>query len=338
MRQFRIAGVGLRIGPTLALVLGLALAVAGAPSLVDGQQVEGVSRVGIVLHGGPYFAALEGLREGLKALGLEEGKRVTLAVRDAKGDLKAAEAAAQALERERVSLIVSFATSVSLAVKRGTQQVPIIFVAGTDPVFAGLVEGIANPGGRLTGVHFLSSELTAKRLEILKELLPRLRRVVTFYNPNNLGAQMSERTAREAGQTLRVEVVGRQVTSVEALRAAVRGLKAEPADAYFFLADAMVISQAQAIIDAANAIRLPTMAQDPELAAKGALASYGISYRELGRETAAYVQRILAGTSPRDLPVQAVDRLGLAVNFKTAKALGVTIPQSILVRVDQAIR
>jgi ABC-type uncharacterized transport system substrate-binding protein len=336
--QFRSVECGLRIGSTLAPILALALAVVTAPFVAEAQHAGNLLRLGVVLYGGPYYATLNGLREGLKTLGLEEGKRVALVIRDAKGDLKAAEAAAQALEQEGVSLIVSITTSVSLAVKRGTQQVPVVFVAGTDPVAAGLVESIAKPGGRLTGIHFLSTDLTAKRLEILKELLPRLRRVITFYNPNNPGARLAARSALAAGQKLRVEVVERQVSSVEALVAAVRGLKAKQWDAYFFLADAMVVSQAQLIIDAATVIRLPAMAQDPELAAKGALACYGISYREVGREAATYVQRILAGTSPRDLPVQAIDRLGLAVNLKTAKALGVTIPQSILVRADEVIQ
>ncbi len=318
----------------LLIILGFLFALLAAGP----GQAENVPRVGVVLHGGPYLEVLDGLRDGLKAVGLEDGQRVSLVVRDTKGDVKAAEASAQALEQERVSLIVSITTSVSLAVKRATAQVPIVFVAGTDPVAVGLVESIAKPGGRLTGVHFLSTDLTAKRLEILKEFLPRLRRVITFYNPNNPGARLAARSAQGAGRTLRVEVVEREVPSVEALRAAVRGLTAEQGDAYFFLADAMVISQAQLIIDAANALRLPTMAQDPELARKGALVCYGVSYREVGREAVPYVQRILAGTSPRDLPVQAVDRLALAVNFKTAKLLGLTIPEAIRFRVDQAIQ
>jgi ABC-type uncharacterized transport system substrate-binding protein len=328
----------LRLGSAATFTPALALALLAAPLAADAGQADKVPRLGVVLHGGPYYATLDGLRDGLKKLGIEDGKRVAFEIRDAKGDLKTAEEAAQALERAGVSLIVSIATTVTLAVKRGTERVPIVFFAGTDPVAAGLVESIAKPGGRLTGVHFLSSDLTAKRLEILKDLLPRLRRVITFYNPNNPVAQAAARTALEAGQKLRVEVVARQVASVEALRAAVRGLTADQGDAYFFLADAMVISQAQLIIDAANAIRLPTMAYDPELTAKGALASYGVSYRELGREAAMYVQRILAGTSPGDLPVQAVDRLGLAVNLKTAKALGLTIPQSVLIRADEVIQ
>ncbi len=281
-----------------ALAIILILAVLAAPLAVEAQQAEKIPRLGVVLQGGPYYATLDGLRDGLKALGLEEGKHLTLVIRDAKGDLKAVEPAAQALERERVSLIVSITTSVTLVVKRATEQVPIVFVVGSDPVVAGLVKSIARTGGRFTGVHFLSTDLTAKRLEILKELLPRLRRVITFYNPNNPIAQAAVRAAREAAQELGIEVVERQVPSVEALRTGVRGLKAEQEDAYFFIPDAMVQSQAQLIIDAASTIRLPIIAYESELVAKGALASYGVSFRELGREAATYVQRILAGTKP----------------------------------------
>jgi len=328
----------MRNGAVLSLVLSTALGFLAASLAAGAGQAEKVPRLGVVLHGGPYYATIEGLREGLKAVGLEDGKHVALVIREAKGDLKAAEAAAQALEQERVDLIVSITTSVSLAVKRATQQVPIVFVAGTDPVAAGLVRSIAKPGGRLTGVHFLSTDLTAKRLEILKELLPRLRRVITFYNPISPGARVAAQSAEEAGLKLGVAVVARQVPSVEALQATVRTLRADQWDAYFFLSDSMVVSQAQTILDAANAIRLPAMAQDPELALKGALACYGISYRDVGREAAQYVQRILAGTSPQNLPVQIVDRLGLVVNLKASKALGLTIPQSILVRADEVIQ
>ncbi len=139
-------------------------------------------------------------------------------------------------------------------------------------------------------------------------------------------------------QKLRVEIVERPVPSVEALHTAVRELTAARGDAYFFVPDAMVQSQAQLIIDEAGTLRLPIMAYDPELATKGVLACYGVNYRGLGREAAPYVQRILAGTSPKDLPVQIVDRLQLVVNLKTAKTLGLTIPQSLLMRADEVIQ
>jgi putative ABC transport system substrate-binding protein len=137
---------------------------------------------------------------------------------------------------------------------------------------------------------------------------------------------------------LKIEFVERHVASVDELRQGVKALKAEEADAYFYTSDAMVVSQAQFIIDAARAKKLPTMFQEPSLAAQGALASYGVSYHEVGRLAAKYVQRILTGASPRNLPVESLSRVGLAVNLKTARELGLTIPQAVLLRADEVIR
>jgi putative ABC transport system substrate-binding protein len=199
------------------------------------------------------------------------------------------------------------------------------------------VESFAKPGGRLTGIHRQSQDLTAKRLEILKEVLPKLRRVITFYDPNNPSAQVSAKLAREAARQLGVELVERHVSSVKELQEGLKALRVGEADAYFYVADAMVTSQAQLIIDTARAKRLPTMFNETAIVAKGALVSYGVSYHEVGRLTAKYVQRILAGTSPRDLPVENVDRLELALNLRTARELGLTIPRQIRLRADKVI-
>src|SRR5215207_712437 len=202
------------------------------------------------------------------------------------------------------------------------------------PVRVGLVESIPRPGGRLTGVHNINTDLTAKRLEILRELVPGLRRVLTYYNPANASAMLSARLAREAAQKLGVELIERHVATTEQLRDNLAELRAADADAYFFVSDAMVNSQDAVIVDRANALRIPTMASWVDPVARGALIGYGISYRELGRGAAAYVRRVLAGTPPRDLPVEAVNRPALAINLKTAKALGLTISPSLLARAD----
>jgi putative ABC transport system substrate-binding protein len=162
----------------MAVVSGGLLA---APLAARGQQqAERKYRVGVVLQGGPYYTMIDGLKDGLKELGFEDGRQYILHIRDVKGDPKALEATARALEQEKVDLIYSLSTSVTLAVKRATANVPSVFYAGTDLVVADLVKSFAKPGGRFTGVHSLSSDLTAKRLEILEEMSPRLRRVVTF--------------------------------------------------------------------------------------------------------------------------------------------------------------
>ncbi len=315
----------------------LLVPMAGVSLTADAQEAK-TPRVGVILTGGFYYAVIDGLREGLKELGLEDGKQYVLEIQDVKGDLRMVGQAARNLEQGKVHLLYTVTTSVTTAAKPATRDIPIVFVVGSDPVARGLVESFAKPGGRLTGVYNWIIELTAKRLEVLKDVLPKLRRVVTFYDPKNPSAQRGAMLAREAGRRLRVEVVERHVTSVEELHAALRALRPGEADAYFHIPDARVTNQAQVIIDTAKAKRLPTMFDRTDLVAQGALASYGVNYREVGRMSAKYVQRVLAGTNPKDLAVERAHRISLAVNLGTAKALGLRIPNSILDRADQVIQ
>ncbi len=316
----------------------LLLAMLGRGVLAAEAQEAKIPRVGVILPGGFYYAAIDALREGLKGLGLEDGKQYVLEIQDVKGDLKVVEQAARNLEAGKVHLLYTVTTSVTTRVKRATAAIPIVFGVGIDPISTGLVESFPKPGGRLTGIYYWASDITAKRLEVLKDILPKLRRVVTFHDPKNPFAQQNAKLAREAGRRLRVEVVERHVASVEELQAGLRALRAGEADAYFHTPDAMVLSQAQFIIDTAKAKRLPSMFDRIDLVAQGALAAYGVNYREVGRMSARYVQRVLAGTNPKDLPVERAHRISLAVNLGTAKALGLRIPNSILERADQVIQ
>jgi len=295
-------------------------------------------RVGVLLPGEAWYEIIDGLRVGLRKLGLEEGKQLVLDIRDTKGDAKAAEEAARNFEREKVDLIYATRTSVTIAAKRATTDIPIIFCAGTDPVVLGLVESFAKPGGRLTGVYDPGTDLTAKRLEILKEIVPKLRRIVTFYDPRSTVGIESARLAREEARRLRVEFVERHIASVEELQASVRALRAGEVDAFFQLSDPMVQGQAQLIIDTARRIKLPTMLVDRSLVGKGGLASYSVSYHELGRLSAKYVQRILAGVKPKDIPVEGVDKIDLVINLKTAQQIGLTVPQWTLMKADKVIK
>ena len=295
-------------------------------------------RIGVLLQGGPWYDAVDGLRQGLKDLGLEDGKQFFLDIRDAKGDPKAVEEAARNLERDKVKLIYALATSVVITAKQVTTDIPIVFAAGTDPVAMGLVESFVKPGGRLTGVHLLVTDLTAKRLEILKEILPKLRGVLTFYNPANQVAKQGASLGREEAKRLGLKFIERHVKSVDELRQALRTLKAKEADAFFYTPDAMVLSQAQLIIDTARAKRIATMFQEQSLVVKGALASYGQSYYEIGRLSAKYVQKVLSGANPRDLRIETFDDVELVINLKTAKELGVTVPPNVLARANKVIK
>ena len=315
----------------------LATILLAAVPLVEAQQPK-VYRVGVLLPGSAWYEIIDGLRVGLRELGLEEGKQFILEIRDTKADLKAAEEAARNLEQEKVNLIYATRTSVTIAAKRATADIPIVFCAGTDPVVLGLVESFAKPGGRLTGVYEPATDLTAKRLEILKEIVPKLRRAVTFYDPRSPVGIESSKLAREAARRMGVEFVERHVLSVEELQAGVRAIKMAEVDAFFQLADPMVLGQAQLIIDTARRIRLPTMFVDQSSVIKGALVSYGVSYHEVGRLSAKYVQRILTGVKPKDMPVQGVDKIALMINLKTAKQIGLTISPTVLARADKVIK
>jgi len=295
-------------------------------------------RVGIILQGGPYIAAIDGLRNGLRELGLEEGKQVIFHVRDAKSDLKAVETAAKVLEQEKVDVIYSIGSSVTIVVKRATNSVPIVFYAGTDPVTTGLVASFRQPGGRLTGVHSRYNDLIAKRFDLLKQLVPKMRRPVAFYNPDIPIAVRSMKDARDAAHRLKVELVERKATSVEELRTGLRALRPGDADAFFQVTDGFIISQAALVIDFVKERRLPSIFSAQENVVRGALAAYGVSYFAAGRLSAKYVQRVLSGANPGDLPIEQMDNFHFVINLKTAKAIGLTIPDSLLAQADEVIR
>jgi putative tryptophan/tyrosine transport system substrate-binding protein len=319
-------------GLTLSAVL-LALC-----SAASAQQPK-VYRVGVLLPGEAWYEIIEGLRVGLRQLGLEEGKQIVLEIRDTKADLKAAAEEARNLEQQKVDLIYTTRTSVTIAARRVTTDIPIVFCAGSDPVVLGLVESFAKPGGRLTGVYEPGTDLTAKRLEILKEIVPKLRRILAFYDPRNPVASLSAKLAQEEVARLRgIQLVERHFASVEELQAGIRAIRAGEVDAFFQLSDSMVNNQAQLIIDMARVKRLPTMFLDQSAVIKGGLASYNVSHHEAGRLSAKYVQRILTGVKPQELPVEGIDKIALVINLKTAKEIGLTIPPNVLYRADKVIR
>lgn len=303
-----------------------------------GHAQQKVYRIGVLFPGGPMSETVDGLRKGLRELGFEEGKQFTLTIRDTGGDPKLAADAARTFEQEKVNLIYAIASTVITAAKDATQSVPIVFSVGSDPVALGLVNDFSKPGGRLTGVHYLVKDLTAKRLEILKEILPKIGRVVTFFNPATPVAKDGASLAREEAKRLGLKFIERHVSSTEELRKGLQALKSGEADAFFYIPDAMIVGQAQLIIDTAKTKKLPTMFQDESLVAKGGLASYGQNFQEVGKISAKLVYRVLSGTSPGDLRIETFDDVELVINLKTAKELGLTIPPNVLARAIKVIK
>jgi putative ABC transport system substrate-binding protein len=198
----------------------------------EAQQPK-VHHVGVITAGGVWYEEIDGLRMGLKQLGFEEGKQLTLEIRDTKGDMKAAEVEARHLEQENVNLIFATQTTVALATRNATKDIPIVFCAGADPVTLGLVASFRSPGGRLTGVFYRFTDVTGKRVEILKEIVPNLRRVVTFYNPDNPVAVNDLKFVREAARHIGVELVEQHIVSSKELNARLQALKPREVDAFF---------------------------------------------------------------------------------------------------------
>ncbi len=237
----------------------LAAAVTGGPVFVSAVQAQPRKpfRIGVVHEGGEYSKMIDGLKDGLRELGLEPGRDVLLDVRAVEGDRAATGESARGLEQAKVALICTLGTSVAITAKGATARIPIVFVIGGDPVAYGLVKSRARPEGRLTGVRYLSVDLTAKRFQILKEAMPSLHRVVTFYdhaNPVN-GIKLTGEAARQ----LNIELVERPVKSVVEFRESFRALGPKDADAYFYIPDAMIVSQTRFVIETARTKRLPTM-------------------------------------------------------------------------------
>jgi ABC-type uncharacterized transport system substrate-binding protein len=242
------------------LILALVLcALFFAPCESARAQQPTVHRIGVLIPGDLWYEVTDGLKLGLKQLGFEEGKHFVLEIRNSKGDLKAAAEAAKDLEHEKVDLLYTAATSVTIPAKRATTEVPILFVAGADPVLLGLVESFAKSGGRLTGVYSRVADLTPKRIEILQDLVPKLRRLGTFYDPHNPVPSQSAKFARETVRAMGLELIEKHITSTEELQALVRTLRAGEMDAFFSISDAIVNNNGQMIVDAAKSIKLPTM-------------------------------------------------------------------------------
>lgn len=295
-------------------------------------------RVGVMHMGGVLATVVDGLRAGLKESGLEEGKQIALEIQDLKGDANLAEKVAQNFEQDKVRLIFTINAPVTAGAIKGTKNTSIVFAVGTDPVAQGYVKSFAVPGGRLTGVQYLARDLTPKRLEILKEIFPKLRRVVTVYDPRNPVSLEGVKLGREEAKRIGVNLTERQVETVDQLKKALAALKSGEFDAYLYIADPMIAAQAQLVVDGARAKKLPTMFHDQIVVANGALASYGQSYFEIGRRAAKTVRQILGGASPAELRVETIEHVDLAFNLKTAKEIGVTIPPNVLARAVKVIR
>jgi putative ABC transport system substrate-binding protein len=274
--------------------------------------------------------------DALRDLGYSPGKDLVIECRDAGGQYSGLNGAAAALVALKVDVIAALSEPAAHAAQSATATIPIVMIASGDPVASGLVKSLARPGGNVTGLSYYATELTAKRLEILKEIVPAARRVAVLTNPE-VAYLPFVRDTKQAADALGLEIQVLEARDAAGISAALEAIDGAHFDALFILPDVMNADEAPRIAKLALDRRLPTVAWGSWFAAQGCLAAYSADYDSLERRAATYVDKILRGASPADLPVEQPTAFRLVFNVRTAKELGLTIAPSLLARADEVI-
>jgi putative tryptophan/tyrosine transport system substrate-binding protein len=319
--------------------LGGALVVLAVPRAGGTQAAAPVPKIGYL---SPWSSSndpsrLDAFRVALREEGYVDGTNVVVLPRFADEDSRRLPALAAELVQLKVDAIVALTTPVARVAQRATATIPIVFTYVSDAVRTGLVASLARPGGNLTGYSDVTADLVQKRLALLKEAVPRMTRVGVLKNPGNPGAEIMWTDLESAARQLRLELYGRDVPTAVDLQPAFAALVKAHVGSVIVLADFVLASHRRAIASLATSHRMPLMGWSRTWSDAGALLSYGAGTRDIQRRVAVYVAKILRGARPADLPVEEATRFELVVNLKTAKALGLTVPSSILARADEVI-
>jgi putative ABC transport system substrate-binding protein len=312
-----------------------------APLAAEAQQQGKVWRIGLLDYGQSTpssEARWKALRERLHELGYVEGQNVVFEPRWGNGQVGRLPSLAAELIKIKVDIVVTATGEAALAVKQATSSIPVVTATTGDPVQLGLVAHLARPGGNVTGVTSLNSDLTGKRLELLKQLIPRASRIAVLRDPDNRVSVLTVRDAESVAKSLGVVVHSVDARDQRDFDAAFLTMKRARADGVILGVNTPFIGDRRRLAELAILHRLPMMTAAKEYAQAGALASYGTDYPDLFRRAAAYVDKILKGAKPADLPIEQPTKFELVINLKTAKALGLTIPQSVLSRADEIIQ
>jgi putative ABC transport system substrate-binding protein len=324
-REFIAAAIG-------CVVLSLAL----MPTS-QAQQKEKIPRVGFM---GNSTAALEAnlikaFRDGFRELGYEEGRNIEIVFRWAKGNYARFPKLIAELLADKVDVLVTAGTPATLAVKKATSTVPLVMVAVGDPVGTKIVPNLAHPGGNITGLSSLAPDLEGKRLELLREVVPHLTHVAFFLNPANAFHTVSMRQALAAAKALKIELRPYEVRKTEDLDTAFAKIAKDRPDGLLILADRVFLHNRKRLMDFATRQKLPSVNAYRELVQAGGLMSYGPSYEDMHRRAAIYVDQILKGAKPGDLPIELPTKFNLFLNLKAALALGLKVPPVLLSRADE---
>jgi len=306
---------------------------------VQAQQPTKIPRIGYLSPTSPSVSPtrIEAFRQGLRELGYIEGKNIVIEYRYAEGKFDRLPALARDLVSLKVDVIVAIGTASVEAAKDATQTIPIILSSG-DPVGSGHVASLARPGGNITGLTNLTPELVGKRLELLKEAVPRLSQVAVVWNPNSPAADLRMKEAEVAARSLHLQLHSAGVRSPNDLEPAFLTMKKERVGALITLRGPLIVNQSKRILDLAAKNRLAAMYDDRSTVEAGGLMSYGANQADLDRRAAYFVDKILKGAKPGALPIEQPMKFELVINLKTAKQIGLTIPPNVLARADKVIK
>ncbi len=324
------------------IITTLALSLLTAPLPAAAQQPAKIHRIGFLSPSSPsdqrFQRYLEAFRQGLRELGYVEGQNIAIESRWAEGKYDRLPDLAAQLVRLKVDVIVASTTPAIQAAKPATGAIPIVMATSIDPVATGSVASLARPGGNITGLSLMSPELVGKQMQLIKELVPKVTRVAVLGNPANAGHAPQLREAEVAARALGVRLQPLEARDPKEVDSAFAAMTKERAGAVIVLVDVSFADDRTRIARLAARTRLPAVYWSRENAEAGGLMAYGANVADLHRRAATYVDKILKGAKPADLPVEQPTRFELVINLKTAKALGLTIPQSVLIRADHVIQ
>jgi len=306
--------------------------------LAHAQKQATTPRIGVLLLGAPPNANLDAFIQGLRELGNIEGKNILIEYRFAEGKADRLPELAMELVRLKVDAIFTAGTPAIFALKQATKTIPIVFFSASDPIGTGVFASLAHPGGNITGISALASDLWPKRLELLKEIFPKLSRVAMVWNKGNAGMNLEAKATQEVAGPLGVTLQDRGVKDPNELDTVFALMIKDRPDGFLALMDPVLNSYQKQILDFLAKNRLPAIFENKAWVEAGGLISYGANYADVHRRAATLMDKILKGAKPADLPVEQPTRFELFINLKTAKEIGVTIPQSVLYRADKVIK
>ena len=322
-------------------IVVLLLVILGASLTVCAQQTTRAFRLGLLIPASsqaPPLPSIKAFLQRLEELGYAEGRNLVIERGFSEERPERFPELAADLAQSKLDVIVAVSTPAALAAKQATQSIPIVMIYVGDPVGTGLVSTLGRPGGNLTGVSDMATDLSAKRVELLREAVPRLSRLAVLWNSADPGMVLRAREIERAAQVLGLMMESWSVRSAAEFDTTFASIANKPPDAVFVVAEILTVTYRKRVLDFAATKKIPAMYEFGLFAKDGGLMAYGPDLLDVFRRGADYVDKLLKGAKPSDIPVEQPAKVGLAINLKTAKALGLTIPQSVLIRADEVIQ